>query len=349
MAGHTVKVGDETFVLHLLPTGILREGVKNLLGPGVVLDPWKLVEEIDQLTAQGVPAQERLAIAGGAHMVMPYHRRLEELRERDLKKKSIGTTGRGIGPCYEDKMARMGLRVSDLARRDASLRRLVIEKVLRANRLLAERHEAPPLASEAIADEVIECANRLRPLIVNAFEFLAPVREGKISCLLEGAQGTLLDVDHGTFPFVTSSSTAIGGALTGTGLPHKVIGDVLGVYKAYSTRVGNGPYPTELHGEEGEELRTKGGEFGATTGRPRRCGWFDGPAARYAAQVNGLDRVVITKLDVLSGMETLRIAVAYELEGEGRRENFTKLGRAARTLSAGVRGVSRLGRGHQRV
>ena len=314
-AGHTVYVGDEKFVLHLLPTGVLREGVRCLLGQGMVVDPWTLLEEIDGLKGRGIDVEDRVKIAGSSQIVMPYHKRFDELREQSLGTKGIGTTGRGIGPAYEDKMARLGLRMADLMRQDASLRRLVIEKVLRANRLLAERYEAPAMASEALADEVLEAAVRLRPMIVSAFEYLRPVRNGEWKALLEGAQGALLDVDHGTFPFVTSSNCTIGGALTGTGISPKLIGNVMGVYKAYCTRVGNGPFVSELHGEEAEDLRTRGHEFGATTGRPRRCGWFDAVAARYAATINGLDEIVLTKLDVLTGIPKLKVCTAYEIDG----------------------------------
>ena len=315
-AGHTVYVGDEKFVLHLLPTGVLRDGVECMLGPGMVVDPWTLVEEIDELKQRGIDVESRVRVAGASQIVMPYHKRFDELREQSLASKSIGTTGRGIGPAYEDKMARLGLRMADLVRPEANLRRLVIEKVLRANRLLAERYEAPALASEALADEVLELAQRLRPTVVNAFHHLEPVRRGEVTALLEGAQGALLDVDHGTFPYVTASNCTIGGAITGTGLSHKVIGTVRGVYKGYSTRVGNGPFVTELHGEEAEDLRSRGSEFGATTGRPRRCGWFDAVAGRYAATINGLDEIVLTKLDVLSGIETLKVCTAYEVDGQ---------------------------------
>jgi adenylosuccinate synthase len=314
-AGHTVYVGDEKFVLHLLPTGVLREGVRCLLGQGMVIDPWTLLEEIDSLKSRGIDLEDRVKIAGSSQIVMPYHKRFDELREQSLGSRGIGTTGRGIGPAYEDKMARLGLRTADLMRQDASLRRLVIEKVLRANRLLAERYDAPAMASEALADEVLEAAARLRPMIVSAFEYLRPVRSGEWKALLEGAQGALLDVDHGTFPFVTSSSCTIGGALTGTGISPKLIGTVLGVYKAYCTRVGNGPFVSELHGDEADDLRERGNEFGATTGRPRRCGWFDAVAARYAATINGLDEIVLTKLDVLTGIRTLKICTAYEIDG----------------------------------
>lgn len=313
-AGHTVQVGDETFILHLLPTGVLREETRCLLGPGMVIDPWTLLDELDELSGLGVDAEPRIAVAGSAQLVMPYHKRFDELREKALATKSIGTTGRGIGPAYEDKMSRMGLRAADLLRTDTALRRLVIDKVLRANRLLKERHDAPAMASEALADEVVEHAQRLRPMIVSAFEYLKPLRAGEWSGLLEGAQGALLDVDHGSFPFVTSSNCTIGGALTGTGLSPKHLGHIVGVYKAYCTRVGNGPFVSELHGDEAEDLRERGAEFGATTGRARRCGWFDAVAARYAAEINGLDEIVLTKLDVLSGIDPLQICVGYESE-----------------------------------
>jgi adenylosuccinate synthase len=319
-AGHTVYVGDEKFVLHLLPTGVLRDGVRCLLGPGMVVDPWTLLEEIDELKSRGIDVLERVKLAGSAQLVMPYHKRFDELREQSLGTKGIGTTGRGIGPAYEDKMSRLGLRAADLMRPDSNLRRLVIEKVLRANRLLAERFDAPAMASEALADEVLEAAVRLRPMIVSTFEYLRPVRQGDWKALLEGAQGALLDVDHGTFPFVTSSNCTIGGALTGTGISPKLIGSVMGVYKAYCTRVGNGPFVSELHGDEAEDLRERGKEFGATTGRPRRCGWFDAVAARYAATINGLDEIVLTKLDVLTGIDTLKICTAYEIDGEQKTD-----------------------------
>jgi adenylosuccinate synthase len=277
---------------------------------------------LDKLASQGIDAESRLRIASAAHLVMPYHKRLEELREESLKKKSIGTTLRGIGTTYEDKMSRLGLRAGDLTRKDEALRRLVIEKVLRANRILAERFGAPAMASEAIADEVLDYATRLRPLVVNAFEYLEPVRKREWTTLLEGAQGALLDIDHGTYPFVTSSSCTVGGAFTGTGLSHRHLDECVGVYKAYCTRVGNGPFPSELHGDAAEALRGKGAEFGATTGRPRRCGWFDVVAARYVAEINGLDKIVLTKLDVLTGVDPIEVAVGYEV-GRERVDVFT--------------------------
>ena len=313
-AGHTVKVGEKKFVLHLLPTGILHEKVRCLLGGGMVVDTWALLEELDELKANGVDADSRVYLASSAHLVLPFHRRIDELREKSLQRKNIGTTGRGIGPTYEDKMSRMGLRVGDLLLPDENLRRLVIEKVLRANQYLAARFDAPAMAAEAIGSEIVEHAQRLRPMIVDSFDFLAPVRAGAWRALLEGAQGTLLDIDHGSYPFVTSSNCTVGGALTGTGLPPQLINRVTLVLKAYCTRVGNGPFPTELHGEEAEALRQAGHEFGATTGRPRRPGWFDAVAARYAAEINGATEIALTKLDVLTGLEQVKVCTAYTLD-----------------------------------
>ncbi len=315
-AGHTVKIDGQKFVLHLLPTGILHEKVRCLLGGGMVVDTWALLEELDELRANGVDAGSRVHLASSAHLVLPFHRRIDELREKSLQRKNIGTTGRGIGPTYEDKMARMGLRAGDLLLPDENLRRLVIEKVLRANQYLAARFEAPAMASEAIAGELVEHAQQLRPMIVNSYEFLAPVRAGAWRILLEGAQGTLLDIDHGSYPFVTSSNCTVGGALTGTGLSPQLISDVTLVLKAYCTRVGNGPFPTELHGEEAEELRQAGHEFGATTGRPRRPGWFDAVAAKYAVEINGATSIALTKLDVLSGLDVVKVCTGYTVDGK---------------------------------
>jgi adenylosuccinate synthase len=319
-AGHTIKLGDEKYVLHLLPSGVMREGVRSLLGSGMVVDLGSLLKEIDDLAERGIDVSGRLFLASSANLLLPYHKRLDELREKTLSRKSIGTTGRGIGPCYEDKMARTGLRAGDLLRPRDALRRLVIDRVLAANKLLAGRYDAPAMASEAVAEELLGQAERGRSLVVNGYEFLRPVREGKWRTLLEGAQGSLLDVDHGTYPYVTSSNCTIGGALTGSGLPARCLERVIGVYKAYATRVGNGPFPTELFADEAEDLRALGAEFGATTGRPRRCGWFDAAAARYAAEINGIDEVALTKLDVLTGSEIVRIGVGYELAGKALHE-----------------------------
>jgi len=313
-AGHTVKVGDQKFVLHLLPTGVLHEKVHCLLGGGMVVDTWALMEELDELKSHEIDVTGRVHLARSAHLVLPFHRRIDELREKSLQRKNIGTTCRGIGPSYEDKMARMGLRAGDLLSSDESLKRLVIEKVLRANQYLAARFDAPPMASEAIADELLEQARQLRPMIVSSYEFLAPVRAGAWRALLEGAQGALLDIDHGSYPYVTSSNCTVGGAVTGTGLPPQLVKGVTLVFKAYCTRVGNGPFPTELHGEEAEELRQAGHEFGATTGRPRRPGWFDAVAAKYAVDINGATEIALTKLDVLSGVKQVKVCTGYRVD-----------------------------------
>jgi adenylosuccinate synthase len=315
-AGHTIKIGDREHVLHLVPAGIFRDRTRCFLGNGMVIDPWSLQEEIATLEGMGVAVRERLFISSSAHVLMPYHKRLDELKENKLKRKSIGTTGRGIGPAYVDKVQRVGLRLGDLLLPPENLERKVIEKVLAANEVLSEFYAADPLPAADLAAELLVLAQSLSPLIVNAYDALSGIRQGTESALFEGAQGTLLDIDHGTFPYVTSSSCTVGGALAGTGLPPRCLGEVLGVFKAYCTRVGNGPFPTELLAEQGEELRKCGGEYGATTGRPRRCGWFDVLAGRYAVDLNGMAGIIITKLDVLDQQSTIKTAVAYEVDGE---------------------------------
>jgi adenylosuccinate synthase len=246
---------------------------------------------------------------------MPYHMRLDELREAKLGRHGIGTTGRGIGPAYLDKVQRTGLRMGDLLLPTERLERKVIDKVLSANEVLGALYQAEPLPARVLAEELVVLAQTLAPLVVDAHLALAGVRAGRESALFEGAQGTMLDIDHGTYPFVTSSNTTVGGALTGTGLPPSALGQVQGIFKAYCTRVGNGPFPTELLGEPGDRLREAGGEFGATTGRARRCGWFDAVAARYSVEINGLDGAIITKLDVLDTAESVPVATAYDLDG----------------------------------
>ena len=315
-AGHTINIGDREFVLHLIPSGIFHEGVRCLLGNGMVIDPWSLRDEILDLEAEKFQVRDRLYISSSAHLLMPYHKRLDELRESKLKRKSIGTTGRGIGPAYLDKYQRIGMRMGDLLLPRENLERKAIEKILAANEILSDLFDADPLPAKVIAEELAVLAQVLSPLVINAYEALLGVRQGTETALFEGAQGTLLDVDHGTYPFVTSSNATVGGALTGTGLPPKCLGEVHGIFKAYCTRVGNGPFPTELLAEEGEQLRKLGGEYGATTGRPRRCGWFDLVAARYAVDINGMTGGYITKLDVLDQMPAIQVATAYDVEGE---------------------------------
>ena len=320
-AGHTIQVGAKEYVVHLIPSGVFREGVRNYLGGGMVIDPWALRDEILALEEGGISVRDRLFVSSTAALLMPYHKRLDELQEASRKRKSIGTTGRGIGPAYQDKLRRVGLRLGDLTMPLEKLERLAIEHILEANEVLASQYDAEPLSAKVIAEELVILAQTLRPMITDGFITLRGVREGTESALFEGAQGTLLDIDHGTYPFVTSSNCTVGGALTGSGLPPRCLGEVVGVFKAYCTRVGNGPFPSELNNEEGENLRTIGGEFGATTGRPRRCGWFDLVAGRYTVGVNGLTGAVITKLDVLDTMPTVKVCEAYDLDGE-RREDF---------------------------
>ncbi len=320
-AGHTIQVGAKEHVLHLIPSGIFREGVRCFLGNGMVIDPWALRDEIVALEEKGVSVRDRLYVSSAASLLMPYHKRLDELREQLRKRKSIGTTGRGIGPAYQDKLQRSGLRLGALTMPLEKLERTAIEHILEANEILAGQFEAEPLPAKVLAEELVVLAQTLRPMIVDGFTALRGIRERRESALFEGAQGTLLDIDHGTFPYVTSSNCTVGGAVTGTGLPPRSLGEIVGVFKAYCTRVGNGPFPTELLAEEGEHLRKLGGEFGATTGRPRRCGWFDLVAGRYTVGVNGLSGAVITKLDVLDTLPTIKVAEAYDLDGE-RLDDF---------------------------
>ncbi|MBK7769876.1 MAG: adenylosuccinate synthase [bacterium] len=314
-AGHTIHIGPDKHVLHLIPSGILHDGVRCLLGGGMVVDPWALRDEMIGLEERGFHIRDRLFVSAGAALLMPYHMRMDELREAKLGRHGIGTTGRGIGPAYLDKVQRTGLRMGDLLLPAERLERKVIEKILSANEVLSNTYQAEPMPARVLAEELVVLAQLLAPMIVDAHHLLAGVRAGRESALFEGAQGTMLDVDHGTFPYVTSSNTTVGGALTGTGLPPGALGDIQGIFKAYCTRVGNGPFPTELLGEPGDRLREAGGEFGATTGRARRCGWFDAVAARFSVEINGMNGVIITKLDVLDTAEVVPVAVAYELDG----------------------------------
>ncbi|HSF99609.1 MAG TPA: adenylosuccinate synthase [Vicinamibacterales bacterium] len=312
-AGHTVFVGGQKFVLHLIPSGILHAGVRCVIGNGVVVDPTALFKEVDELAALGIDVGGRLLVSDRAHLILPYHRELDLLAEARRGERKIGTTSRGIGPAYEDKIGRRGVRVGDLADTsdDGPLAAAVRENVAARNRLVgtADRPWQDVLA------EIRRYWPRLEPLVADTSVMIdRAIREGR-SIMFEGAQGTLLDVDHGTYPYVTSSNATAGGAATGLGIGPDKIGPVLGVAKAYTTRVGEGPLPTELTGELGERLRESGQEFGASTGRPRRCGWFDAVAVRYAVRVNGLRALAITKLDVLDGMERLDVCTAYRREG----------------------------------
>ncbi len=312
-AGHTVIIGDKQFILHLIPSGILRENVTCVIGNGVVIDPQALLDEISILENNGISVDGRLFISQNAHLIMPYHKLLDSIGESGEQK--IGTTGRGIGPCYIDKFGRRGIRIVDLLNRD-ELERKIRFNLKEKNELLQKVYHHEGLDVEEILKEYLEFDKTIDKYIKDVPTFLNySLDEGK-SVLLEGAQGTLLDVDHGTYPFVTSSSPTSGGACTGTGIPPNRIESVIGIVKAYTTRVGNGPFPTELNEEEGEKLRTIGAEYGATTGRPRRCGWFDAFLVAYSKMINGIDSVAITKLDVLSHFDKIKVCVAYELNGK---------------------------------
>jgi adenylosuccinate synthase len=312
-AGHTVYIGDRKLVLKLVPSGILRDGKQAVIGNGVVVDPEALLREIDGLEAAGISVRDRLRISDRAHIILPCHRTMEKLSET-RPDRAIGTTSRGIGPCYEDKAARRGIRVSDLidaaAFREAFDALAADKEVLRAAFGLGE-----PADAAAERERYVEFGARIAPMVTDTALLLNQAISAGRRVLFEGAQGTMLDIDHGTYPYVTSSSAGAGGAATGTGVPPTRIDAVIGVSKAYITRVGGGPFPTEDHGEEGDRLRKIGNEFGAVTGRPRRCGWFDVPLLRYTAMINGFDSLVVTKLDVLDSLAEIPVCTAYRLCG----------------------------------
>ena len=309
-AGHTVYVNGTKFILRLIPSGILHAGVTCVIGNGVVIDPQALFAEIDELTKNGIDAGDRILISEKAHLILPYHRDLDLLSEARRGERKIGTTSRGIGPAYEDKIARRGIRVGDL-NDPAGLEQNVRDNVTARNRLVQDN----TMDWKAVLAQLLQHAERMRPMIRDVSVMLTQAMAAGQSILFEGAQGTLLDIDHGTYPYVTSSNASIGGVCTGLGIPPKAVGRVLGVVKAYTTRVGEGPFPTELSGEMGNRLRESGSEYGAVTGRPRRCGWFDAVAVRYAARINGLDGLALTKLDVLDGLERIDICTAYTCAG----------------------------------
>ncbi len=314
-AGHTVITPDgQKYALHLLPSGVLTPGCVPVIGNGVVVDPKVLLTEIDGLEERGVSC-ERLLISADAHLIMPHHRALDRVVERYLGSARIGTTGRGIGPAYGDKVARVGIRVQDLL--DPGILRKKLEMVLREkNQILVKVYNRKAIDAEAVIEEYLTYAERLRRYIADTRLVLGQALERGETVLLEGAQATLLDVDHGTYPFVTSSNPTAGGACVGSGIPPTRISQVIGVIKAYTTRVGSGPFPTELFDENGAHLRKVGAEYGTTTGRERRCGWFDAVVGRYAVRVNGITDLVVTKLDVLSGLEKVPICVGYEVDGK---------------------------------
>src|SRR5690606_8044802 len=312
-AGHTVVIKDQKYALHLLPTGVLSPHVVPVIGNGVVIDPGVLLSEIDALTERGISC-DRLLISANAHLIMPHHKAIDKVTERYLGKARIGTTGRGIGPAYSDKIARVGIRVQDLL--DPGILRQKIEVALNEkNQVLTKIYNRRGLEPARVLEEYLGYAERLRPYITDTSLVLSKaLDEGKV-VLLEGGQGTLLDIDHGTYPFVTSSSPTAGGACTGAGIPPNRLTKIIGILKAYTTRVGSGPFPTELLDEQGEWLRQTGGEYGTTTGRNRRCGWFDAVIARYAVRINGITDFFLTKLDVLSGLERIPVCVAYDVDG----------------------------------
>ncbi len=313
-AGHTVVIGDEKYALHVLPSGVLSPKVTPVIGNGVVIDPKVLFEEIDGLEKRGVSC-DRLVISANAHLIMPYHRALDKVTERFLGKARIGTTGRGIGPTYGDKIARVGIRVQDLF--DPGILRQKLDLALRdKNQLLTKVYNRRGLDAKLIAEEYLAYGERLTPYVADTSLVLGKALDAGHNVLLEGAQGSLLDIDHGTYPFVTSSNPTSGGACVGAGIAPTRISKVIGIVKAYTTRVGSGPFSTELHDANGDYLRKTGGEFGVTTGRPRRCGWFDAVIARYATRVNGVTDFFVTKLDVLSSLEKVPVCVAYEVDGK---------------------------------
>lgn len=313
-AGHTVVIGDQKYALHLLPSGILSPNVVPVIGNGVVIDPAVLLEEIKGLNERGIDTS-KLVISSNAHLITPYHRTIDKVSERFLGKAKIGTTGRGIGPAYADKISRIGIRVQDLF--DESILQKKLEGALKdKNQVLTKVFNRKVMQVSEILEEYLGFAEILRPYVADTALLLNQALEKGETVLLEGSQGTLLDVDHGTYPFVTSSNPTAGGACTGSGIGPTKIERVIGIVKAYTTRVGSGPFPTELENEDGEKLRTIGHEYGTTTGRNRRCGWYDAPIARFAVRINGLTDFFLTKLDVLTGWEKIPVCVAYEIDGK---------------------------------
>ena len=312
-AGHTVVIGTEKYALHLLPSGILTPGVVPVISNGVVIDPEVLMEELDALEARGIDVSG-LVISSHAHLITQYHRTLDKVTERFLGKRQIGTTGRGIGPTYADKINRVGIRVQDIF--DEGILRQKVEGALhQKNHLLVKVYNRRAIEVDEVVDELLSYRDRLRPMVQDTALLLHTALEDNKTVLFEGGQATMLDVDHGTYPFVTSSSATAGGAATGSGIAPWRLSTVIGIVKAYTTRVGSGPFPSELEDEFGEFLREKGHEYGTTTGRPRRTGWYDAPIARYSARINGVTDFVLTKLDVLTGLDKIPVCVAYDVDG----------------------------------
>lgn len=318
-AGHTVAFGKNRHVLHLVPSGIFHDGVQCVIGNGVVLDPLAFFEETDAIVQAGIQVSGRLFVSNRCHLILPYHRVLEAATELQLGERKIGTTSRGIGPAYEDKAGRRGLRVCDIISPE-TLGDKIRAQVEQKNRMLQALNYSEVIDAAPICDAYAAFGERLRPFVVDASAVInGLIRNGK-SILFEGAQATLLDIDHGTYPFVTSSSASAGGAATGLGISPKHVHQIIGITKAYTTRVGTGPFPTEAVGSQEEDLRKRGNEFGATTGRPRRCGWFDGPGLRYSTMINALDSVVVTKIDILDTLAEIPFCVDYKYKGSVLRE-----------------------------
>ncbi len=312
-AGHTIRIGEKEFILHLIPSGILREDVTCVIGNGVVLDPEALIHEMEFLRSQNINIEGRLFISHNAHLIMPYHKLLDSIKEEGENK--IGTTGKGIGPCYNDKYARRGIRIVDLLNKDELIKKIKLN-LKEKNALLKNVYHREELDADKIIEEYLRFDELIDPYVKDTALFLNKAADAGESILFEGAQGALLDVDFGTYPYVTSSNPTAGGASTGTGLPPTKIDKVFGIVKAYTTRVGLGAFPTELNNEVGEKLRKIGAEYGATTGRPRRCGWFDAFLVKYSQTINGITEAALTKLDVLSEFDEIKVCVGYELNGK---------------------------------
>ncbi|MEX0945037.1 MAG: adenylosuccinate synthase [Balneolaceae bacterium] len=314
-AGHTLKFDDTTIVLHLIPSGMFNGNSKCIIGNGVVVDPISLVNEIDEVESLGVNLKDRLFISSSAHLILSYHKVLDQVKEKRRGSDAIGTTGRGIGPAYVSKVSRVGIRMNDLLDKSTLFDKLE-KNLVDINIALANVYEEEKLSAETILAELEPAIERIRPYICNTTDLLHEALDSGESVLLEGAQGSLLDVDHGTYPYVTSSSPTAGGACTGSGIPPMAITHAMGITKAYCTRVGNGPFPTELNDHDGEKLRKNGQEVGATTGRPRRCGWLDLVALKYAIKLNGMNELTLTKLDVLDDFDEIKVCTHYELNGQ---------------------------------
>lgn len=318
-AGHTLNFDKKTFVLHLIPSGIFHPHTRCVIANGAVIDPLALIEEIDAVRKMGVTLDGRLFVSETAHAILPYHKILDQVKEKSRGDQKIGTTGRGIGPAYIHKISRTGIRMMELTN-SGILREKVEQNLAEVNVALKYLGNHKPLEAEPVIDTMLACGEKLKPYLADTTSLLLDANEKGNAIVLEGAQGSLLDIDHGTYPFVTSSSPTSGGACTGTGLPPTSITHVMGISKAYCTRVGNGPFPTELNDKTGDHIREKGHEFGATTGRPRRCGWIDLVSLRYAVRINGIDELVITKLDVLDDFEEIKACTNYLLNGKETRD-----------------------------